>query len=176
MEKSHWEINYTVTTKYVILFQNQYSIFSFTIFMLNSLEKTCKLKMDSCQFLDLINFLNNTHDLTLPNSTLYRPYIQVLSLKFQLLSICLCFYQKYWYDCKSSRMGTQICSPEPSIQLWYCFGKGLLWILQNPCCKIVTCWNVYKFSLDHHLNICQIYLRSQTILIVWGISIHGFNH
>ena len=60
--------------------------------------------------------------------------------------ICF-FYQqtKYWYDWKHPRTGTQICSPEPSIQLWCPFGKGWLWILQNSRRKVLTCWNAQDF-------------------------------
>ena len=47
--KSHWKIIYIVTTEYVILGQNQHSIFIFHHFMLNFLENTFKLKFDSCQ-------------------------------------------------------------------------------------------------------------------------------
>ena len=59
--------------------------------------------------------------------------------------VCFLPAEKYWYDWKNPRTGTQICSPGPSIQLWCPFGKSLLWILQNSRRKIVTCWNVQDF-------------------------------
>ena len=35
---------------------------------------------------------------------------------------------------------------------------------------------MFKILMDYHLNICQIYSRNQTILIVWWIRINWFNH
>ena len=69
LEKSHWKINYIVTTEYIILAQNQHSIFTSHYFNAKLLGKYSKFPVwqlcHSCQILDLINFQNN---LTGPNS------------------------------------------------------------------------------------------------------------
>ena len=59
LQKSHWKINSTVTAKYVILDKFNISSSYFTLFMLNCLEQTFKLKFDSCQILYIIDFQNN---------------------------------------------------------------------------------------------------------------------
>ena len=46
LEKSHWIINYIVTTEYIILASNQHYIFILHYLMLNHLEDTLKLQFD----------------------------------------------------------------------------------------------------------------------------------
>ena len=69
LEKSHWKIDHIVTTEYIILALNQHSIFIFHYFNAKLFGKYSQTPVsqlgDSCQILDLIDFLNN---LTWPNS------------------------------------------------------------------------------------------------------------
>ena len=63
LKKSHWKINNIVTTEYIILAYNQYSIFIFHYFNAKLLGKYSQTPVwqlcDTCQILDLINFQNN---------------------------------------------------------------------------------------------------------------------
>ena len=69
LEKSHWKIKCIGTTEYIILAQNQHSIFIFHYFNAKLLGKYSQTPVwqlcEICQILDLINFQNN---LTWPNS------------------------------------------------------------------------------------------------------------
>ena len=68
LERTHWKINYIVTTEYIILGENQHSVFIFDYFNAKLLGKYSQTPVwqlfDSCQILNLINFQNN---LTWPN-------------------------------------------------------------------------------------------------------------
>ena len=69
LEKSQWKINHVVTTEYITLALNQYSIFIFHHFNAKLLGKYSQTPVwqlcDSFQILDLVNFQNNP---TWPNS------------------------------------------------------------------------------------------------------------
>ena len=66
-KKSHWKINHIVTTEYIILAENQHSIFIFHYFNAKLLGKYSQTPVwhlcDSCQILDLINFKTTWLDL-----------------------------------------------------------------------------------------------------------------
>ena len=68
LEKSHRKNNHIVTTEYIVLAKNQYSILISHYFDTKLLGKYSQTPVwqlcDSCQILDLINFQNN---LTWPN-------------------------------------------------------------------------------------------------------------
>ena len=63
LEKSHWKINYIVTTEYIVLASNQHSIFIFNYFNAELLGKYSQTPIwqlcDSCKIIDLINIENN---------------------------------------------------------------------------------------------------------------------
>ena len=69
LEKSHWKINYIVTTEYIILASNPHSIFIFKYFKAELLGKYSQTPIrqlcDSCQIIEQINIQNN---MTWPNS------------------------------------------------------------------------------------------------------------
>ena len=63
LEKSHWKINYTVITEYVILAPNQHFILEFhhchAQLPGNDFQTQVRELWDRCQIIDLINFQSN---------------------------------------------------------------------------------------------------------------------